>query len=1452
MVLAQDAAQGSQAGNIVAEQKYQSDLKTYNENLAKEKAAADAKAQADAKAAVDAKAQAAAEAKAKADALAASKNYYATTAPPTQWIYKRGGTRYENPAFTNYEANRPERIAERAAMTSEERAKNDFFNQYVNQNPYATGKQINIAVHHFESTVQRGMSEKDWNAFRKAEDANRALALRQSAGLKAFGNAQISQAQQTELARLGGTATSGPTKVSGTLNTQRVPTAPGQAAIAQPWEAGFQKPVPVPPSTPASRFAEIATPGVGMFSGVQQKPSVAKPLAKGESAKNRISPYLIPVAERSLIGRYSPDGKPVQGPQRVQESFVGYDAKGKPVQGAGSPFVEIPTMGGVNKKVNMSKSIIDGQVKNFITVPSIGGATQEVDTSGTNYTVDGKVFPNEKEAQNYIDTKAANPTLTPTGDALFGLSKLLDKTALDMKQSESPIVRGVYAGVLQKPLEMARIGVELSSSTSNLLEHEVPKLTGVNMPWISDRTKLDPIPVKMTGDEASLPVTFDDKGNQMLLGARLKTGSEYTTGLIDYAKKYGVGAAITGAATVWIPTGMAVGQVGKSLLKVATKSTLKGTIKNTQALAIENAPASVWTSRPVGIGQTVTQDGRVFNNVMDNPYGKQGKVSWAVSQGVEKIKNIKNPIKTPYLISNTAKTIGADLKYAKSVIKENIPKVTIPKTPQGIKDVGIKIKLAGEDLSTKSALLQRQAKYKITSQFDGNSKLGIMAEKTQRPIVKGIGVAKSKVQIGVKSLQDKSSLVKRQSVLKYSRFRFEDSIIRPTLTEGSGSGFPNLYKPFKTPQSLLTAKSKVGLGIQKIKTTGETIKYKTKLGVQRVGTGIKTPILYAKYKTQLGIKLAGRQINRPLLDVKEFGKMINRQDKLLGRQLGLTVKRAGGKITTKVRTEISSTKQGMFGILPEEYTFKPKFIVENAKSQALRNRFRTGPQPLVDFGKQGASKGQLGRGQLNNIVGDVKRKIGINPRKNFDIPTQKYPKNNIIGPKQPVKLSPKTLGNPRKDPMIGTAKTRFIGPRNIVNEAPRSFIGGVPLKFKPNAVEQLKQSEKIRKADRFKLGYKDEPTELQGKIRDIKSITGQTKQKTSAEKFDGIGIDKSKPINPTQGAPKSYIGKGRLDSIVKSAQATSKPKLGVATDVKRIAKRTESGIDKQALRKRREEMKKLTDEAPPSSTGGDIVSSKSKNQSLAPLIQKPEPLKLKKKLPGTPITEGKTNGSVDWSGTEKTGTLILPPIIKVDKKRKPITARVAPSFSEYGYATESVTISKVNSRTDTKLITGVSIKSIAAQSTRITPRLATRTSPVLATRISPILSTKQPQALKQAQPQKFRSPTPEPIRPKQKIAPKFVPKIPLRSKLREIPRDPPRPPRRVGILPPIILKNKESFAKKKKDKQNDFLGNTKLDSIEGLFRRSTIIHGDKRISKQVKKDKRAKFKERGVSFFSKR
>jgi hypothetical protein len=646
MVLAQDAAQGSQAGNIVAEQKYQSDLKTYNENLAKEKAAADAKAQADAKAAVDAKAQAAAEAKAKADALAASKNYYATTAPPTQWIYKRGGTRYENPAFTNYEANRPERIAERAAMTSEERAKNDFFNQYVNQNPYATGKQINIAVHHFESTVQRGMSEKDWNAFRKAEDANRALALRQSAGLKAFGNAQISQAQQTELARLGGTATSGPTKVSGTLNTQRVPTAPGQAAIAQPWEAGFQKPVPVPPSTPASRFAEIATPGVGMFSGVQQKPSVAKPLAKGQNAKNRISPYLIPVAERSLIGRYSPEGKPVQGAPQVAQRYSVTDSNGKV-----RTFKDLETA----KKYTARTS-------QAVITPI--GLTDFVNQQNK-YQVGEKMFATEAQAQEYIDT----PRLSNTGQAQYDLSQFLDKAS--QYKTGNPIVDTAYSAIIGYPLGSIRSVVEGVNVLDNIGKYTIPALTGTKP---SDGT---PIPIQRTGDEVLMPVEISETG------IRTKSLGEIGRDSIEYSKKYSVGDLQGGALSTFVPIGMGIKTgitiVGKfAAKKLAPKLIRVATSEIGSTNTIRKTPAIIQQRKPIISKESLysniqtTQQRISSSPKLLKPYTQPKNPS--LGTGVIPKESIKGTIKTspgfipnkpsrPYTPLDTKKPVDLDPGY---------------------------------------------------------------------------------------------------------------------------------------------------------------------------------------------------------------------------------------------------------------------------------------------------------------------------------------------------------------------------------------------------------------------------------------------------------------------------------------------------------------------------------------------------------------------------------------------------------------------------------------------------------------------------------------------------------------------------------------------------------------------------------------------------------------------
>ena len=162
----------------------------------------------------------------------------------------------------------------------------------------------------------------------------------------------------------------------------------------------------------------------------------------------------------------------------------------------------------------------------------------------------------------------------------------------------------------------------------------------------------------------------------------------------------------------------------------------------------------------------------------------------------------------------------------------------------------------------------------------------------------------------------------------------------------------------------------------------------------------------------------------------------------------------------------------------------------------------------------------------------------------------------------------------------------------------------------------------------------------------------------------------------------------------------------------------------------------------------------------------------------------------------------------------------------------------------------LSIRSVAAQSTRITPRLATKQTPSLAIKLTPVLSTKQPQIIKQVQPQKFKQPAPQKPQPKLKAVPKFKARPVQKSMLKESPN--PRPKTRLVAGAIIPLNEKLDKKKSSKSKQFDFLGNTKLDSIEGLFRRSDIIHGDKRISKQVKKDRKAKFKERGVSFFSKR
>jgi len=66
------------------------------------------------------------------------------------------------------------------------------------------------------------------------------------------------------------------------------------------------------------------------------------------------------------------------------------------------------------------------------------------------------------------------------------------------------------------------------------------------------------------------------------------------------------------------------------------------------------------------------------------------------------------------------------------------------------------------------------------------------------------------------------------------------------------------------------------------------------------------------------------------------------------------------------------------------------------------------------------------------------------------------------------------------------------------------------------------------------------------------------------------------------------------------------------------------------------------------------------------------------------------------------------------------------------------------------------------------------------------------------------------------------------------------------LVPIVVLpKNTERKSHGPKTRQNDFLGNTRLGNIEGLFRRNEVSHGDEFITKQIKKDNKAKFKGRG-------
>ena len=290
-------------------------------------------------------------------------------------------------------------------------------------NPTYTVQQINTAAQ--QATVD--------SATQKRERQSR---TRATSAMQAQGNAQIQESQTTELQRLGGSGVlvsgnEGPTKTSETLGTGsrvRAKQAKGTAPLNQPWESQYvynPKPKGTDPQDPVKNWEQVATPGVGMFSGVEQKPTTAEPLAKGESAKNRISPYLIPVEERSLINRYSPEGKPVQGPERIPQSYSVTDSNGKV-----RTFKDLETAKKYTARTSQAVITPIG-LTDFVNQqkPSAVEGWNEI------WTVEGsnKEFKSEKEANQFIKNEQEKLPFTDPKSVLYPITeplyKYIDKSA---------------------------------------------------------------------------------------------------------------------------------------------------------------------------------------------------------------------------------------------------------------------------------------------------------------------------------------------------------------------------------------------------------------------------------------------------------------------------------------------------------------------------------------------------------------------------------------------------------------------------------------------------------------------------------------------------------------------------------------------------------------------------------------------------------------------------------------------------------------------------------------------------------------------------------------------------------------------------------------------------------------------------------------------------------------
>ncbi len=228
-------------------------------------------------------------------------------------------------------------------------------------------------------------------------------------------------------------------------------------------------------------------------------------------------------------------------------------------------------------------------------------------------------------------------------------------------------------------------------------------------------------------------------------------------------------------------------------------------------------------------------------------------------------------------------------------------------------------------------------------------------------------------------------------------------------------------------------------------------------------------------------------------------------------------------------------------------------------------------------------------------------------------------------------------------------------------------------------------------------------------------------------------------------------------------------------------------------------------------------------QQVAVQILKPETKKKSKPAPLDPIIDASTETPIP-TGSPSNKAPIIPPVLKIKEEQKKVKPREITS--------------------QRSAITSVSKQSIIPKSQQ---KIVSNVIPKQSTKVSQSSRVSQTPRVVQAAPQKIVSK----VKPKQAqrspLSPTSVPKVKAKSSFRLRPvqaQSMPTPiPRRQRVVAAYVFPKKESKKTTKVEKEvkrKDFLGSSRTYHIEGMFKRTEIISGDKQSAKQLTRDKRYK------------